>query len=32
MGARIFSVTLDRLSLHAGESARLILLRRGEAL
>jgi conjugal transfer pilus assembly protein TraK len=32
MGARIFSVTLDRLSLRAGESARLILLRRGEAL
>lgn len=32
MGARIFSVTLDRLSLRAGESARLILLRRGDAL
>ncbi|HUD95005.1 type-F conjugative transfer system secretin TraK [Sphingobium sp.] len=32
IGARIFSVTLDRLSLRAGESARLILLRRGEAL
>ena len=32
MGKRIFSVTLDRLSLKAGETARLILLRRGETL
>ena len=32
LGARIFSVTLDRLSLKAGETARLIILRRGDAL
>lgn len=32
LGKRIFSVTLDRLSLKAGETARLILLRRGETL
>jgi conjugal transfer pilus assembly protein TraK len=32
MGKRIFSVTLDRLSLKVGETARLILLRRGETL
>ncbi len=32
LGARIFSVTLDRLSLKAGENARLIVLRRGDAL
>jgi conjugal transfer pilus assembly protein TraK len=32
LGARIFSVTLDRLSLKAGETARLILLCRGERL
>lgn len=32
LGARIFSVTLDRLSLKAGETARLILLRHGETL
>lgn len=32
MGKRIFSVTLDRLSVKAGETARLILLRRGETL
>lgn len=31
LGLRIFSVTLDRLSLRAGETARLIILRRGEA-
>ena len=29
---RIFGVTLDRLSLKAGETARLIILRRGDAL
>ncbi|CAM8668339.1 type-F conjugative transfer system secretin TraK [Sphingobium cupriresistens] len=32
LGARIFSVTLDRLNLKAGETARLIILRRGDAL
>ncbi len=32
LGARIFSATLDRLSLRAGETARLIILRRGDGL
>ena len=32
LGTRIFGVTLDRLSLKAGETARLIILRRGDAL
>lgn len=30
-GARIFAVTLDRLALKAGETARLVVIRRGEA-
>lgn len=30
LGARIFAVTIDRLSLKAGESARLVIIRRGE--
>lgn len=30
LGANIFAVTLDRLSLGAGETARLIVIRRGE--
>lgn len=32
LGTRIFSATLDRLSLRAGETARLIILRRGDGL
>jgi len=32
LGARIFSATLDRLSLRTGETARLIILRRGDGL
>lgn len=31
LGARIFGITLDRLSLKAGETARLVVLRRGSA-
>lgn len=30
LGTRIFAVTIDRLSLKAGESARLVIIRRGE--
>jgi len=30
LGANIFAVSLDRLSLKAGETARLIVVRRGE--
>lgn len=32
LGTRIFSVTLDRLNLKTGETARLIVLRRGDTL
>lgn len=32
LGSRIFGVTLDRLTLKAGETARLIILRRGDTL
>ncbi|WP_442802147.1 hypothetical protein [Sphingobium sp. CR2-8] len=32
LGTRIFSATLDRLSIRAGETARLIILRRGDGL
>ncbi|GGN57351.1 MULTISPECIES: type-F conjugative transfer system secretin TraK [Novosphingobium] len=31
LGSQIFAVTLDRLALKAGETARLIVIRRGEA-
>lgn len=31
LGANVFAVSLDRLSLKAGETARLIVIRRGEA-